>query len=343
MRVFAAPLRLALVALHRFERLDGSEIAGGPTATVARFGFAAVFVAAAIAESVEALGDGGLPGPTIVLLLIFAVVLVMNKIGRFLRDWSPVLLILFIYLLGFNIVQKLRMPVYYRPQLDADKLIGLGQLPTARLQGLIGHPPLALDVFAVLAYLTHFFFPLVVGFYLWWRRSEGFRDLMLADIVVSALACVTTVLAPTAPPWLAAQHGLAPGVHDILRHALSTVGLPGLAHYKGDPSAYNTVAAFPSIHAAFPVLGLIALVKYRAPRWAQAAQLAQLLSVWFVIVWTGEHYVVDVFAGVVYALVAWAIVTHGRQAFATARGQLRPAPVESDPPPLPVPVADRAA
>jgi hypothetical protein len=199
-----------------------------------------------------------------------------------------------------------------------------------------------LEVYALLAYLTHFFFPLFVGFYLWWRKSRGFQDLMFADIVVSALASVTTILAPTAPPWLAAQHGLAPGMHDVLRHALDDVGLHGLAAYKGDGHAYNIVAAFPSIHAAFPVLGLIALHRYRAPRWIQCAQLVQLLSVWFVIVWSGEHYVIDVIAGVVYALVSWAIVQRVRPSFAAMREQLRPVPVaEAEAPsPRPVPVTD---
>jgi hypothetical protein len=335
-------LRCVFFVLDRFDRLDGSDVARGRAAAVVRIGLAALFAGAALLESAKALGGGGLPGPSIVLLLMFAVVLVLNKIGRFLRDWSPVLVILFLYLFGFTLVQRLHFPVYYRPQLDADKVIGFGELPTLRLQHLIGNPPVALDAWAVLTYLTHFFFPLFVGFYLWWRRSEGFRDLMFADIVVSAMACVTTVLAPTAPPWLAAEHGLAPGVHDVLRHALSQVGLTELARYKGDASAYNTVAAFPSIHAAFPVLGLIALHRYRMPRWIQCAQLAQLLSVWFVIVWTGEHYVTDVIAGVAYALVAWAIVQRVRPSFAAMRQQLRPLPVaEADAPsPRPVPVTD---
>jgi PAP2 superfamily protein len=303
------PMRLVAMVLDRFERLDGSQAARGRVGGGMRVGLALLFVASALAGTVRALSGGGLPGPSLVLLLMFAAVLMMNRIGRFLRDWSPVLVILFLYLVGFTLVQRFHMPVFYRPQFDADRLIGLGQLPTLRLQHAIGTPPTWLGAYAVGTYLTHFFFPLLVGFYLWWRRSEGFTRLMYADIVVSALACVTTVLAPTAPPWLAAEHGLAPGVHDVLRHALTQIGLNDLAHYKGDAKAYNTVAAFPSIHAAFPVLGLIALVRYRAPRWAQAAQLGQLLSVWFVIVWTGEHYVVDIVGGVAYAAISWVVVS----------------------------------
>jgi hypothetical protein len=325
-------MRLAAMVLDRFERLDGSQVARGRGAGAIRIGLAVVFVASALAGTVRALSGGGLPGPSIVLLLMFAVVLTMNRIGRFLRDWSPVLVILFLYLVGFTVVQRFHLPVFYRPQFDADRLLGLGQLPTIRLQHAIGTPPTWLDAYAVATYLTHFFFPLLVGFYLWWRRSEGFTRLMYADIVVSALACVTTVLAPTAPPWLAAQHGLAPGVHDVLRHALTQIGLSDLAQYKGDAKAYNTVAAFPSIHAAFPVLGLMALVRYGAPRWAQLAQVVQLLSVWFVIVWTGEHYVVDVIAGVAYAAVSWAVVSRAAAAIDRWRSERAHVRTADDPP-----------
>jgi hypothetical protein len=334
-------LRLLSIVLDRFERMDASAVARGRAGNITRICLALVFGSAAAYGTVKALGGGGLPGPSIVLMLMFAVVLVMNRIGRFLRDWAPVLVILFLYLLGFTLVQRFHLPVYYKPQLDADKVVGLGQLPTVRLQQLIGNPPVWLDAYAVLTYLTHFFFPLFVGFYLWWRRSEGFRDLMFSDILVSALAAVTTVLAPTAPPWLAAEHGLAPGVHDVLRGALSHVGLGDLARLKGDTRAYNTVAAFPSIHAAFPVLGLIAMVKYRAPRWAQIAQLIQLLSVWFVIVWTGEHYVVDVIAGVAYAVVSWLAVRWLRERLAMMRTSLGAADAELErSATTPVPVAD---
>ncbi|HEX2551860.1 MAG TPA: phosphatase PAP2 family protein, partial [Nocardioidaceae bacterium] len=104
------------------------------------------------------------------------------------------------------------------------------------------------------------------------------------------------------------QHGLAPGVHDVLRVAMADLGLSDLARFKGDPHAYNVVAAFPSIHSAFPVIGLIIARRYRVPRWLLIAQICQLVLVWFVIVYSGEHYVIDIVGGVVYAVVSVKIV-----------------------------------
>jgi hypothetical protein len=322
----------------RVERLDRPEVSAGRGAVRIRKALVALFLVLAVYASVTSIAAGGLPGPMAVLLLLFAGVLWTNRLGRFLRDWAPVVSILAVYIAAFGVVSKLRLPAYYRPQLDADKVIGFGHLPSALLQDWIGRPSLALELLSVAAYLTHFFFPLCIGFYLWARRSDGFRELLYADIAVSVLASITQVLAPTAPPWLAAQHGLAPGVHDVLRAALSDVGLPELARLKGDAHAYNVVAAFPSIHAAFPVLGMIVAVRYRGPIWLKVAQAVQLVAVWFVIVYTGEHYVIDVVGGVLYAFVAIWIV---RRALAAvdARRAVRATPTPTvEPTAVPLPI-----
>jgi hypothetical protein len=320
----------------RVERIDRPEVSTGRGAEYVRKTLVTVFLIFAAYSSVTSLAAGGVPGPAVLLLLLLAGVLWTNRLGRFIRDWSPVVAILAAYIIAFGVVSRLKLPAYYSPQLDADKLIGFGHLPTALLQDWIGRPSLGLELLSVGAYLTHFFFPLCIGFYLWARRSNGFRELLYADIAVSVLASITQILAPTAPPWLAAKHGMAPGVHDVLRAALSDVGLPELARLKGDGHAYNIVAAFPSIHAAFPVLGMIVAIRYRVPIWLKVAQALQLAAVWFVIVYTGEHYVIDVVGGVLYAFAAiWMV----RRVLAAvdARRALRAPPVPAVEP-VPVPV-----
>jgi hypothetical protein len=339
MTVFA---RISLVAVHigdRLERLDRPDVAGRRGAVRLRRVAVAAFLGFAVYDSVKAFADGGVPGPGVLLILMLGGVLWVNRLGRFVRDWSPVAIILFIYVVAFGLVSNLQLPAYYSPQLDADKLIGFGHLPTAMLQDWIGRPPLALELLSVAAYLSHFFFPVCLGFYLWLRRGDGFRELLYADIAVSLLAGITQVILPAAPPWLAAEHGLAPGVHDVLRGALSDVGLPELARLKGDSHAYNIVAAFPSIHAAFPVLGMIVALRHRVPRWLLVAQALQLAAVWFVIVYTGEHYVIDVLGGVLYAFAAVWIVRRALAAVDARRavratpspaGELHPVPVHAN-------------
>ena len=77
---------------------------------------------------------------------------------------------------AFRLAEHLAMPVVYQPQIDADRAIGLGTLPTVWLQQHIT-PSIGIEAFCVLMYLSHFFFPLFLGFYIWWRRRGEGRGL----------------------------------------------------------------------------------------------------------------------------------------------------------------------
>jgi PAP2 superfamily len=125
---------------------------------------------------------------------------------------------------------------------------------------------------------------------------------------VSILATITFLLVPTAPPWLASEHGLIPQVQPIIKNALFDLDLNALALRKGDSSSYNVVAAVPSLHVAWPVIALLVIRKHGLPRGLLAAQAALTVGVVFAIVYTGEHYLVDAIIGALYALVAWWLV-----------------------------------
>jgi hypothetical protein len=312
--------------LRAGSRSRQGSLTNGTRLRVACAGFLLALVVLVTGSSIA---SGDPPTALVLLPTMLAIVLLTNRFGQFLRDWAPVAVILTVYIITFRAVLTFHLPVYYTPQLDADKAIGFGHLPTELLQSWIGRPDYALELLCVTAYISHFFVPLILGFYLWFRRSDGFFELLYADIVVSVAASITQLIVPTAPPWLAATHGLAPGVHDVLRTALSDTGFSELARFKGDPNAYNIVAAFPSIHAAFPTIGLLVAWRYRVPVWLLIAQALQLAAVWFVIVYSGEHYLVDVIAGVLYALVSLWAVRRVRARRAARRAE-RPPAVSAD-------------
>src|SRR5207247_9644011 len=70
----------------------------------------------------------------------------------------------------------------------------------------------------------------------------------------------------------------------------------------------NEVAAFPSLHAAFPFLAfLFARRTFGRVGWLMLAYSA---CVWFSIVYLGEHYVVDILGGLAYAAAAYWMVIH---------------------------------
>jgi len=90
-------------------------------------------------------------------------------------------------------------------------------------------------------------------------------------------------------------------VHKILHDTLPSAVSP---YYQSlNP---NQVAAMPSLHMAFPVLSLFALVGVWPRRgWVFAVWC---VAVFFSIVYLGEHYAVDALAGIVLAALTWLVM-----------------------------------
>ena len=149
--------------------------------------------------------------------------------------------------------------------------------------------------------------PLASLIWLYWP-GRGFGDLLFGILLVSLLGEITFFLAPTAPPWMAGDMGYIPHVDHVIKQGLFDLGLDSVAERKDAAGSYNLVAAVPSLHAAWPVSGLLVIRKHGLPHWLFGAQALQALGVAFAVVYAGEHYAVDVLAGVLYALVAWWIL-----------------------------------
>jgi PAP2 superfamily len=311
-------------ALARFER---GATAQTVSATRLRRGVAFLMAAYALVYAGLGLSRGqGLSIAAFITLLI-AIALYANRTARFLRDWVPVFVGLALYVMTEAAVPDLGMKVHFLPQIEVDRVLGFGTLPTTWLQEhLYGGGTGPLELFSLLMYTSHFLAPLILAFLIWavWER-RGFADLLFGILAVSILGDITFVLAPTAPPWLAAQHGLIEPVQPILTNALYDVHLDVLAAHKGDSSKYNVVAAIPSLHAAWPIICLLVIRKHRLPGWLFASQMALTLGVFFAIVYTGEHYLIDAIVGAVYAFAAWWLL---QLAFGAKRA-LRPAAASS--------------
>jgi membrane-associated phospholipid phosphatase len=178
-----------------------------------------------------------------------------------------------------------------------------GHLPTAVLQqtldvGALGR---VIDYGGTVVYFSHFVFPLAVGMVLWLVDRVQFVRFTTALMGMALVAFVVFLLVPTAPPWYAETHGVIGGFEKIIGTTLPSAVSP---YYNSlNP---NPVAAFPSLHAAFPFLGFLALRRvYPRASWIA---FAWCIAVWFSVVYLGEHYVVDVIGGVVLAALAWLVM-----------------------------------
>ncbi|MCL4366361.1 phosphatase PAP2 family protein [Patescibacteria group bacterium] len=250
--------------------------------------------------------------PDLFFLVALFITLILGRTKQFIHDWSiPILLLLsYDYLRG--LAPKLTQAANIYPMINFDKAL-FGSLPTNSLQSALFSDGLVhwYDYLGTALYMSHFIAPMIIGFIFWLKDKEYFRRFFLALLLLSYAAFFTYVIFPATPPWMAAQQGLIPPVHKVMDQVF--VNLP---HSINLPSVYkfigvNLVAAVPSLHAAYPFLILLFLVrKYKAKG---LLFLPYMLGVWFSIVYFGEHYVFDIVVGVIYAVVIFSLVINAEK------------------------------
>jgi membrane-associated phospholipid phosphatase len=213
-------------------------------------------------------------------------------------------------------------PLHMEDLIVAERLLALGHLPTQVLQEAI-RPVAGIDVVALVStgvYIAHFLIPVITGVLLWkWRRDQ-FHDYMAALIVLSMAAFVTYLLFPAAPPWYAANAGVLNGpdgtavISYLKPQTFADVGaLFGLDGNQVFSSVFyaagpNDVAAWPSLHVAYPFLAFLVLRRaFGRVAWVVAGYT---LVVAFSVVYTGDHWVHDCLAGAAYAYIAFYAVVH---------------------------------
>src|SRR5438876_3422912 len=145
----------------------------------------------------------------------------------------------------------------------------------------------------------------VVGLALLWvylRRNEAFTRFRNAILIANVVGLVGYVLLPTAPPRMFPDFGF----DDTLSQFASLNHGSGLVNFFAYP-----YAAMPSLHAADAlIVGPILFAVCR--NWfAKAVWALWPLWVWFSVMATGNHFWLDVLAGVFVALVALAVI-YGR-------------------------------
>lgn len=281
-----------------------------PAAARIRRCLALLFGVYAAVLLITTVSRGEIPSGASILVAFGAIALYMDRGGRFLRDWLPVLVGFMAYGAAGSFARNLKFGVHYLPQFDADRLIGFGTLPTVWLQQHLYHGRTGpLEIATALLYVLHFFVPVVFAFWLWSSgRGEAFTALMYGLLTACVLAEITFVLAPTAPPWMASEHGIAPPIHHLFRDTLYDLHFSKAAAFIGNPKNYDAVAALPSLHAAWPIVSLLVACRYALPRPVRLVLAAQFIGVAFAIVYTGEHYVIDAIVGAGYAVAASWIV-----------------------------------
>ncbi len=240
----------------------------------------------------------------------------LGPVAQLLITWSPLSLILLACAVAGWIsgpliadpesgTNRLGFGVHVVGPARADRAI-FGAVPSVWLQEhLVDGSAHSYDAAAALVYVTHFVaIPLVTSI-VWFRLRDRFQAWIAVVLTFTIVGVGGYIAYPAAPPWLASEIGEIGPVarisslgwdylHLDLVERITTIGQDGS----------NPVAAMPSLHAGATLL--IALFLWPvANRWWQGVLVGYVVSMALTLVYTGEHYAVDIAAGWLTAGVAF--------------------------------------
>jgi PAP2 superfamily len=148
----------------------------------------------------------------------------------------------------------------------------------------------------------------VIGLTLLWvylRRHDAFARFRNTILLANLIGLIGFAVMPTAPPWMFPGEGFVDGVNHSSA-LLQTLG--------------NPYAAMPSLHAADALIVGWFMVATSRTFWAKALWALWPLWVWFCVIATANHYVLDVLAGIGVAVAALLVTTLGPRLVGRLRG-----------------------
>ncbi len=241
-----------------------------------------------------------------------------GPVAQLLIAWSPLSLVLLAYALAGWVSapvvlgpasqpNRLGIAAHVTGPAQVDRALG-GVVPTVWLQQRLASGSAQwYDTLGAIVYATHFVaFPLLTAV-VWFAMRPRFRSWIAAVVAFTTIGTAGYVLYPAAPPWLASEQGEIGPVSRLTERGWELVHLDWVGHVTAlGQSDSNPVAAMPSLHAGAAMLVSLFLWPVVGRR-VRVALTAYVLAMAWTLVYTGEHYVVDVVAG--WLVAAAALVT----------------------------------
>jgi len=179
-----------------------------------------------------------------------------------------------------------------------------GKLPVVWLQENLFNGGISwYDYIFAIFHSSLFFIPIVFPLMLIYRKGvERMKRATVALTLISLAGYATYVLFPLTPPWMASLENMIPHVDRITIRALGEIA-PGGIISAFSPSPRG---AMPSLHAAVPILVL--MIAFREFKWKAWWFIIVVLGICFEISYGAEHYIIDVVAGLIYAVICYLVV-----------------------------------
>ena len=157
---------------------------------------------------------------------------------------------------------------------------------------------------------AHFIVTLGLLGFIWLRRADIYRPLRNTLVLANLIAFAVFWRFPVAPPRMLG------GFVDVVAstHAFGSWHTGALA------SQANQLAAMPSLHMAWAGWSAMVLWKISRNRWLRGAGVLHVCLTGFIVLSTGNHYVLDVLAGLLTLAASMLLVRLAEG----ARGRLAP-------------------
>ncbi len=261
------------------------------------------------------------------------------------RDWLPFAVVLVIYDLSRGAADLVGTRTLWQIQIDVERWLFFGTVPTVWLQEQLKQPqPPWWEVVISTTYMSFFILPYVVAGLLWLRNREEWKAFARLFVALNFTALVIYVLLPASPPWAAArcragdieggpaeppcmfrrpmrvpdggilgpmqtaQPGANPVVERISTRGWAKLNLDSArALIDQGQASVNLVAAIPSLHAALTAAIAVFLWRRVNRRW-RPLLVAYVLIMAFTLVYSAEHYVIDILLGWALAAIVIAVI-----------------------------------
>jgi PAP2 superfamily protein len=232
-----------------------------------------------------------------------------REILQLLRDWLPLVVVLWGYDMTRGAADSLGIAAHVHPMVDFDRFVFGGEVPTEWLQERLYDPGVVnwWDVAFTLVYTSYFVVPYALAGFLWARDRGAFHRYTRRFVTLALAGLATYIVFPAAPPWMAGEMGVLGEIHRSTGRGWEVLGTGTAALFSEGQAGVNLVAAVPSLHSGFTMLVALVLWGRVRPRLRPLLMLYPL-AMGVTLMATGEHYFFDVALGWLYAVavtVAW--------------------------------------
>ncbi len=298
---------------------------GNRRALLARVGVAAGLLLGLVLLSPSFFGWGLAVAATIIAVPI-------SKLRSYATAFLPYGAAWLVFTVLRALADETRVPLRTDAVTRIERAMFFGSTPTIWLQNRLFDPfSLAwYDYATTFIHWSYFFVPHVAAVILWRKNPELFTRYLVSTVLLLGVGLLVYFLAPAAPPWLTTDTAPQPDTYRVMANVGREINSSLYDRTNSVVGDSNPVAAMPSMHQA--ITFLVTIFAMRAGGWLRVAGVLYAIAMGFSLVYSGEHYVIDIIIGSALATYAYFIAARWLTAIAPlfqvlrrhARGELHP-------------------